>query len=121
MIEPDAQAVAPSLPYRAPAHVAHDQSISGSSHTGPKHPNYNDLAADLGPDARAAIGCVIAGEASRATLDDRVPPSFAASGRQDLNLRPLDPQNFSSSVPARQRPASPMNDVTFAHVAACRP
>ena len=29
-------------------------------------------------------------QASRAALDDRVPPSFAASGRQDLNLRPLD-------------------------------
>ena len=61
MIEHDAQAVAPSLPNRAPAHVAHDQSISGWSQTGPKHPIYNDLAADLGPDARAAIGCVIAG------------------------------------------------------------
>jgi len=31
-------------------------------------------------------------EAARAAPDDRVPPSFAVSGRQDLNLRPLDPQ-----------------------------
>src|SRR4051812_906367 len=31
-------------------------------------------------------------EASRAAPCDRVPPSFAVSGRQDLNLRPLDPQ-----------------------------
>ena len=39
--------------------------------------------------------------APRAALADRVPPSFAVSGRQDLNLRPLDPQNGGVSVPAR--------------------
>jgi hypothetical protein len=60
-------------------------------------------------------------EAARAAPDDRVPPSFTMSGRQDLNLRPLDPQNVSSGVPARQRPAITMNDVTSAHVAAHRP
>ena len=31
-------------------------------------------------------------EAARAVLNDRVPPLLAVSGRQDLNLRPLDPQ-----------------------------
>jgi hypothetical protein len=60
-------------------------------------------------------------EAARAAPDDRVPPLLAVSGRQDLNLRPLDPQNFSSGVFARQRRVSTMNDVVFAQVAARRP
>jgi hypothetical protein len=48
-------------------------------------------------------------------------PSGRPSGRQDLNLRPLDPQNFSSTASARQRSVSTMNGVTSAQVAACRP
>jgi hypothetical protein len=38
-------------------------------------------------------------KAAKAVLDDRVPPSFAASGRQDLNLRPLDLPTVSRCAP----------------------
>jgi hypothetical protein len=52
-------------------------------------------------DGRGQLDPVFLVQAARAALDDRVPP-FATSGRQDLNLRPLDPQNGGVSVTARQ-------------------
>ena len=39
------------------------------------------------------------------------------SGRQDLNLRPLDPQNLRFGVSAHQKRARTMNDVTFRYYA----
>jgi hypothetical protein len=46
----------------------------------------------------------------------RAPPSIAASGRQDLNLRPLDPQNLHSAVSARHKLVGTEHHVTFAQV-----
>jgi hypothetical protein len=51
-----------------------------------------------------------------APSDDRTPHLFGVSGRQDLNLRPLDPQNLSSDVSARHDLGRTTNDVTFVQV-----
>ena len=69
-------------------------------------------------DQRSLASNVDAGQGDTPAVG--VPPCNP-SGRQDLNLRPLDPQNFSSGVSARQRAADTMHDVIFAQVATRRP
>ena len=55
-------------------------------------------------------------EAARAAPDDRVPPLFAVSGRQDLNLRPLDPQRRPKTPPTRETADPQVSAVQFEDV-----
>lgn len=64
MIEQDAQVLEPSLSYRTPAHVMHDQLISAWSQIGPKRHIYGDLAVDLETEPGPVSDRIVAGESA---------------------------------------------------------